>query len=90
MMLSLGELYPTFRTNVVDPEHQKQLIQHRTKNHPNPSYLTEHSYREQNSSSPSQDIPHILWNPKIHYRVHNSPVPISILRQIIPVYALAR
>ena len=28
---------------------------------------------EANRFSASQEIPHILWNPKIHYRIHNSP-----------------
>jgi hypothetical protein len=37
---------------------------------------------EANSHSASQEIPRLLWNLKIHYRVHNSPsldpIPIHI------------
>jgi hypothetical protein len=41
---------------------------------------------EANIFSASQEIPRILWNSKVHHRIHNSPLPVLILSQIKPVH----
>ena len=51
------------------------------------TYSMEQSpYSETNRFSDSQETPHILWNPKVHFRIHNFPPPAPVPSQLDPVH----
>jgi hypothetical protein len=42
---------------------------------------------EANRSSASQEIPRVIWNPKVYDHIQKHPPPVPILGQINPVHA---
>jgi len=41
---------------------------------------------ETNRLATSQENPCIVWNPKVHYRIHNCPTPVPVLSQLDSVH----
>jgi hypothetical protein len=50
------------------------------------TYSTQLGSWEANRFEASQEIPHILWNPKVHYGFPNCPPAVPILSQLHPVH----
>lgn len=52
------------------------------------SYMHYSSSKKSNSPSPTQEIPSLVWNQKVQYRVHKSPKRVLIVVETNPATPL--
>jgi hypothetical protein len=55
-------------------------------NHSLTQSMEQSPFWESNRFVTSQEIPRILWNPKVHYGIHKCPSPFPILSQPDPLH----
>jgi hypothetical protein len=83
LIANIRSLYSIFKEGSGWAEHSTRLMQYNEL----PDSMEQSPCWEVIRSSSSPEIPRILWNPKVHYRILRSPPCVPVMSQLNSVHA---